>query len=62
MVSVPLPVDDPPGIQRRLREEFGIEVVVTRWHDYALLRVSVQAYNTADDITRLVAALEAVLR
>ena len=62
MVSLPLPVADPPAVQRRLREEFGIEVVVTRWQDHALLRVSVQAYNTAEDIRRLVTALEVILR
>lgn len=62
MVSVPLPVADPLAVQRRLREEFGIEVVVTRWHEDALLRVSVQAYNTVEDIGRLVTAVEAVLR
>lgn len=62
MVSVPLPVADPPAVQRRLRAEFGIEVVVTRWHEATLLRVSVQAYNTAEDIGRLLTAVEAVLR
>jgi selenocysteine lyase/cysteine desulfurase len=37
-------------------------VVVARWQEHALLRVSVQAYNTAGDIDRLVAAVEAILR
>lgn len=48
--------------QRRLLEEFGIEVVATRWQAHPLLRVSVQAYNTPTDINRLAAAVEAVLR
>lgn len=62
MVAAPLPVKDPQAVQRRLREESGIEVVVARWQEHALLRVSVQAYNTAGDIDRLVAAVEAILR
>ncbi len=61
MVSVLLPVDDARAAQRRLLEEFGIEVVVTRWQERALLRVSVQAYNTRGDIERLVGAVTAIL-
>jgi len=62
MISIPLPVEDPRAAQRRLLEEFGIEVVATRWQGHPLLRVSVQAYNTRSDIDRLAGAVGAVLR
>lgn len=57
MVSLPVPFADADAAQRRLREEFRVEVPVLRWNGQALLRVSVQVYNTPDDIARLVAAL-----
>ena len=62
MISIPLPVEDPRAAQRRLLEEFGIEVVATRWQGHPLLRVSVQACNTRSDIDRLAGAVGAVLR
>jgi len=61
MVSLPLPVEDAAAAKRRLLEEFRIDVVVTRWQGHTLLRVSVQAYNTRDDLDRLGAAVEALL-
>jgi isopenicillin-N epimerase len=57
MLSLPVPFADPEAAQRRLREEFAIEVPVLRWNGQALLRISVQVYNAAADIDRLVAAL-----
>lgn len=62
MVSLPLPVRDPPAAQRRLLQAHGIEVPVIPWQGRALLRVSVQAYNTAADVDALVRALPEVLR
>ncbi len=61
MVSVPLPVGDGEAAQRRLYEEWRIEVPVVTWNDRRLLRVSVQGYNTAADVDALVAAVTHLL-
>jgi len=52
-----LATDDPDGVQRRLFEEYGIEVVVREWEGRSLLRVSIAPYNEAADVERLLAAL-----
>ncbi|HET8906216.1 MAG TPA: aminotransferase class V-fold PLP-dependent enzyme [Ktedonobacterales bacterium] len=48
-------------IQRRLWDEFQVEIPLTEWQDQRFVRVSIQAYNTQRDVDRLVAALSAVL-
>ncbi len=62
MVSIPVPVADPPAAQHRLYSEFGIEVPLFVWNGRSLLRVSVQGYNSEADIEKLVAATAQVLR
>ncbi len=57
MHALPLPPCDPPRVQRALRERFAIEVPVIAWQGQALLRVSVQVYNTRQDVEALVMAL-----
>jgi len=49
---------DPVNLQARLREQYHIEVPVLRWNGYKLVRLSVQAYNTPQDLYCLVSALE----
>jgi isopenicillin-N epimerase len=61
MAAFRLPDCDADEVQRRLREEFAIEVLVKPWRDQPLLRVSVAAYNTKEDLERLVAALGGLL-
>ncbi len=48
-------------LQQRLWEEFQIEVPVPHWGGRRLLRVSFHLYNTADDLSRLLAALKRAL-
>ena len=52
-----LETNDPDGLQRSLFEEHGIEVVVREWEGRSLLRVSIAPYNEADDVERLLDAL-----
>jgi isopenicillin-N epimerase len=61
MVAVELPSCDPDEVQRRLREEHAIEVPCFERNGRPLLRLSVQGYNTADDVERLAAALSQVV-
>lgn len=61
MVSVSLPVEDARAAQRRLLEQFSVEVPVIAWNGRALLRVSVQGCNTDANVDALVDAVGAIL-
>lgn len=56
MVAIPVPAQDPESLRRSLFEDSGIEVPVTCHGGQVFVRLSVQAYNTADDVARLLAA------
>jgi isopenicillin-N epimerase len=49
--------DDGDALRRRLFDDHRIEVPVTRHGAQHFVRVSVQGYNTAEDLQRLEAAL-----
>ncbi len=61
MAAFPLPPCDAAALQRRLYDEYRIEVPVTEWGGRQFVRVSVQGYNTADDLAALVTALRDLL-
>jgi isopenicillin-N epimerase len=62
MVAVRLPDHvDAADLKRRLYDDHRIEVPVYRWNDIPILRVSIQVYNTPDDVDRLAAALRILL-
>lgn len=61
MVCLPVPPQDPEALRRRLFEQHRIEVPVTTHGDATFVRISVQGYNTAEDVDRLVQALERIL-
>jgi isopenicillin-N epimerase len=62
MFAVRLPPCNPLEVQSRLYAEHRVEVVAHRaWRDEPLLRVSVAGYTTAEDIERLVSALDLIL-
>ena len=56
-----LPACDPEEVQRRLLDEFRIEVPVRAWNGRHLVRVSVAPYNEPSDLERLAEALGRVL-
>jgi isopenicillin-N epimerase len=60
MCAIPLPNGDAPALQRRLREEWSIEIPVVSWHDRRLIRISLQGYNGPADVEHLLTALKAV--
>lgn len=62
MVTLPLPPCKPLEVKARLIHEFHIEIPIVVWQDRPYIRVSVQAYNTQQDIDRLVDALQKILR
>lgn len=61
MVAVPLPPVDKRPFQRRLYDDFRIEIPLSQWDATTLIRVSVQGYNTRQDLDALLAALEKIL-
>jgi isopenicillin-N epimerase len=61
MAAFPLPPCDADALQRRLCEEFRVEIPVTTWNERQLVRISVQGYNTQSDIDALVDALREIL-
>ena len=61
MTTVPLPPCDGPGLKASLYDEYRVEVPVVEWQGRQYLRVSIQAYNTRQDVDRLTAALRALL-
>jgi isopenicillin-N epimerase len=61
MASVELPACDAEEVAGRLREEHGIEALVKEWNGRPLLRLSVQVYNTREDLQRLADALPKAL-
>ena len=61
MVLAPLPPVDAVALKARLYDEHRVEVPLTKWRDRDFVRVSVQAYNTEEDIDALLTGLEALL-
>jgi isopenicillin-N epimerase len=61
MAAFPLPACDGAALQRRLYDEYGVEVPVIEWNGRQLLRVSIQGYNTLEDVNALRQALAALL-
>jgi isopenicillin-N epimerase len=62
MATLPLPPgSDTVTIKQRLYDEYRVEIPANQWGDTPSLRVSVQGYNTREDIERLVSAVRAVV-
>lgn len=61
MATVALPPCDHEALQRRLFDEFGIEVPTFAWNGGSYLRVSIQGYNDEADVDALAAALSYLL-
>jgi isopenicillin-N epimerase len=61
MAAFALPPCDGAQLQRRLYDEFQIEVPVSAIDDRQFLRISIQGYNSRADVDRLVAALRVLL-
>lgn len=57
----PLPRCDMAQLKSRLYDEYKIEVPLTQWQDRQFIRVSIQGYNTMEDVNALVGALNKLL-
>ncbi|HTT57201.1 MAG TPA: hypothetical protein VMF63_08835, partial [Opitutaceae bacterium] len=61
MAAVRLPPGDGPALKARLWEQFRVEVPVHARPEGNYLRVSIQAYNSGEDVERLLAGLRQLL-
>jgi isopenicillin-N epimerase len=61
MGIAPLPASNLTMLKSRLYEIYKIEVPLTEWQDKQFIRISVQGYNTQEDVDALFNALEALL-
>jgi len=61
MGIAPLPICNSGLLKSRLYDEFRIEVPLTQWNDRQFVRISIQGYNTREDVDALVDALNALL-
>lgn len=64
MRAVPLPIRSDltaESLHARLWEGYQVEVPITDWQGWRFVRVSIQAYNSEQDVARLIAGLAAVL-
>lgn len=57
MVAMPIPECDAPALHKTLREKHNIEIPVFKWQDRHIARVSVQGYNSREQMTILIRAL-----
>jgi isopenicillin-N epimerase len=64
MFAAPLPADmrlNADDLKMRLYEEFNVEVPIVEWQGQRFVRVSIQAYNSAADVERLMSGLTHLL-
>ena len=61
MAIAPLPSSNLVVLKTRLYEEYKIEVPLVQWQDQQFVRVSIQGYNTQEDVDVLLTAMRALL-
>jgi isopenicillin-N epimerase len=61
MGIAPLPRADLATLKTRLYDEYRIEVPLVEWQDRQFVRISVQGYNSQEDVDALVDALRILL-
>jgi isopenicillin-N epimerase len=59
--SAPLPPCNVETVKNRLYDEYRIEVPVLTWNERPFVRVSVQGYNTREDLQTLLGALQEII-
>ena len=61
MAAIRLPAIDFGHVSTQLWEHYHIEVPLTNWNGQAFVRISCQAYNSAEDVEALIRALAELL-
>lgn len=58
MASIPLPACDSHALWTHLHERYQIEIPVVNWNGQPMVRLSVQGYNTLEDVETLIEAVK----
>ena len=58
MCAIELPAGSIEKLGTKLFDEYKVEVPLTRWNNREFLRISIQAYNSEEDLDRLASALK----
>ena len=61
MGVAPIPASNLASLKSRLYDEFKVEVPLVLWQDKQFIRISIQGYNTQEDVDALVNALQVLL-
>ena len=61
MASIPLPIVDADAFKKNLMETYRIQIPVFEWEGKSYLRYSIQAYNSEDDLEKLLSAVKELL-
>ena len=61
MVAMPIPECDTAEIHKALFDRYSIEIPVFKWQDTCIVRLSVQGYNSVQQMDRLIEALTELL-
>ena len=61
MAVLPLPPGALERLGARLWDEYRIEIPHIRWQSHEFLRLSIQAYNSEQDVARLLDAVAALI-
>jgi len=61
MTTLPVPPCDLDALARRLYDEYHIEIPVVNWNGRQFIRISIQGYNTRQDVDDLGKALDVLL-
>jgi isopenicillin-N epimerase len=62
MFSIPIDTPDPEKLKQRLFETYKIEVPVTRQDSRLMVRYSINAFNSQEDLDKLYSALEEIVK
>jgi isopenicillin-N epimerase len=62
MAVAPLPqIEDLNGMKKELLDKYGVEIPLIDWKGRHFIRLSIQGYNTREDVDVLLSALESLL-
>jgi isopenicillin-N epimerase len=61
LAACPIRTEDAAALKSRLLDEFNIEIPIVTWQSHQFVRISIQAYNTQDDVDALLGALRHLL-
>ena len=61
MCSFPVNYDDPIKLKSKLINDYQIEIPVMAWNDKTLMRISLNGYNSSEDVDKLLDVLKKII-